>query len=406
VLRTTGLGRLVVASVLAALLLVACARGGPTAASPTPTSGPRTEPTASDPAADLRVNLDLLLGQHVLLLARTSDAVLASRTAEFDGYGEMVHLSAESIGDAVAQHADESGASQALAQDQEAWDEAYLDYVSAAFGQTASAKSSALTGLESAADQYATGLASATGVPVAQLTPLLGAQVQDMTAMVDAQVAAGTWTAAYQTLQTAYAQAQSIGDVLAAGLAHRGHVQGSQDNRAVDLRLAVDLQLQEQVGLGGFAASASLGGRSAELEAAEAAQQSSLTALQGSLSSAPPGTANAIGLALNGLFGDFMNDVAAVGAQNQTAQELAEARLISTFPAAFAKATSYLHLSSSQSLGLSNGLGQAMIELAQTEGAGNYESAPFSQRTAFAAATSLGDGLTAALIHSSPASFE
>jgi hypothetical protein len=406
VLRTTGLGRLVVACVLAALMLAACARGGPSATRPTPTSGPRTEPTASDPAADLRVDLDLLLGQHLLLLARTSDAVLASRTPEFDGYGEMVHESAEAIAGAVAQHANQPGASQTVAQDQQAWDEAYLDYVTAAFDQSASERAPASAGLQAAATQYATSLASLTGVPSAQLTPLLTAQVQDVTAMVDAQVQAGTWTAAYEAVQSAYAQTQSIGDALAAGLAHRGHVQGSGDTRAVDLRASVDLQLQEQVALRGFAASASLGGRSAELDAAEAAEQSSIATLESSLSSAPPGTATAVGQALGGLGSSFMSDVAAVAAQNQTAQELAEARLISTFPASFGRAASYLHLSSSRSLSLSSGLGQAMIGLAQTEGAKNYQSAPFAQRTAFQAAAALGDGLTAAVIHASPASFE
>lgn len=405
-LRTTGLGRLVVACVLAALVLVACARGGPSAARPTPTSGPRTEPTASNPAADLRANLDLLLGQHVLLLARTSDAVLSSHTSELDGYGEMVHQNALSIGDLVAHQTDQPGVSSTVAQDQQAWDEAYLDYAIAAFDRNAAGRSSARGGLQAAANQYAIELATVSGVPSVQLTPILTTQVQDETAMVDAQVQAGTWTAAYQALQTAYAQSRSVGDALAAGLASKGHVKGSADSRAVDLRIAVDLQLQEQIALGGFAASASLGGRPAEQDAAEAAQQSSLAALQNSLAPAPPGTANAVGRAMQELASSFMGDVAAVNAQNQTAQELAEARLISSFPASFGKASSLVHMSSGMSLSLSTRLGQAMIGLAQSEGARNYQSAPFSQVTAFAAAGALGDGLTAAVIHNSPAPFE
>ena len=203
------------------------------------------------------MNIDLLLGQHVLLLARTSEAVLASRTPEFDGYGDMVHENAEAIATLIAEHANQPGASQTVAPDQEAWDEAYLDYVTAAFDQSASGKASASAGLQSAATEYATALASLAGVPSASARRRPSprrCRTSPPWSTPRSRPAPGP-RSAYQALQTAYAQTQSIGDALADGLAHRGHVQGSGDTRAVDLRVAVDMQLQEQVALDGFAAS-------------------------------------------------------------------------------------------------------------------------------------------------------
>ena len=69
-----------------------------------PASGARTEspsqasgPTPDSKAADLRVRLNLLLGEHVMVIAKDSLAATANRSDEYKGYATLLTLNGSNL---------------------------------------------------------------------------------------------------------------------------------------------------------------------------------------------------------------------------------------------------------------------------------------------------------------------
>ncbi len=95
---------------LAAVALVSCSGSSQSQASPGPTA--TASPVASNPAeskaADFRIRMDLLLGEHVFIIAKQSSAT--SRQAEYTSYlrllttnsTDLTELVRSAMGDGVA----------------------------------------------------------------------------------------------------------------------------------------------------------------------------------------------------------------------------------------------------------------------------------------------------------------
>ena len=79
-------GRLV-AIALVVVATTACGFGDtPPAATPTPSG----IAALNSRAADLRVRLNVLLGEHVMVIAKQADAAAAGRTDEYAGYATLL----------------------------------------------------------------------------------------------------------------------------------------------------------------------------------------------------------------------------------------------------------------------------------------------------------------------------
>lgn len=391
------------------LALTACSTtGGGSASSTPPASGARTGGLAGDRAAGLRVDLDLLLGSHTLLLARTASAAVGVRTDEFTGFGQLVHENGGAIASRIQDLSGSAQSGQRASTALDSFDTGFVDYVTATYKQDANGQNAAVQALTSGyVPQMADVLAGFTGLPRDQLSQMLTQQVQSGRAVVDAEARGGDWTTAYGDVRAAYAQTIAMGDTLAAATARRqsGRYPGDPSSSAASFQVKLETLLQEQVHLAGMAASAAAGSRQDELQGARAA----LGASQGDTvkALAALGTADQakLGPALGDLWGAVQDAASAVAAKNPTAQQQAETRITDGFPTAFLPLGSDGGLTLQESLSVSRTLAQAMREMAEAEGARNYTTAPAAVRDAANAATGLGAAWGPAIVKKYPESF-
>lgn len=388
--------------IVAALLLIGCSGPGASAPPTSPTaSGARTASLAANKAAALRMQIDLALSAHVMLLARTADAGIGVRSDEFVGYGTMVH---EQTGVLASQLQDVSGSADTGSRAKQllsGFDGAFLDYVTASFKQDANGQNAAVAALSGT---YVPGmadlLAPITGIKKDQLTSLFTAQVQSAKAMADAEVKGGDWNAVFAGVGAANQGAATLGDTLVAAIAQRqsGRYPGQPGSPAGTLQAQVAMRLQEQVYLTGFAASAAVGNRQDELQAARAA----LTASQAEVAQflAPIGSQEAakVAPALADVENAVIDDALAIAGKNQAAQQQAETRLTDVFPGAFLAPARRAGMSGDRALALTRAVGQSLKEVAGAEGAKNYSIAPAAARDAAQSMTGLGQGVAEAMV--------
>lgn len=111
--RSTTLGTLVVAL---AVGLAACtgsasptpppATPQPSQSTPSPSMAPSATPVPSPAsvtteAANLRADLDFLLGEHLLLAAKATGAALGGRAPEFQAYANLLNTNGTDLGSAI-----------------------------------------------------------------------------------------------------------------------------------------------------------------------------------------------------------------------------------------------------------------------------------------------------------------
>lgn len=371
----------------AALLLVAC---GTNARTDLASSARTSSPPASAGAQNLRVSIDLALGAHVLLLARTTDAALGVRTQEFSAYGTALHADDAAVADAIVP-AGTTQAQDGVADSLTKFDVAVLNDATAAYTKDTGAQQQAASAMTATyVPQMRAALTTATHAGASTLTAGLNQQVADIQALITAQ-AAGDWTTAYQTLATAYAHQLAFGTALSIAIAqtdprsYPGHVRAS----AVTLRDTVESQLQLQVYLLGMAESAGAGGRSDEQQSAAAASAATTTSVSGAL--APAGSSLAAGVS------DALAQAQAAAAAlavatahhdtgTVTSQEEA---LTKTFPGGY---TTIVHgrlgVGRQEATALGSAFGQALANQAAAEG--QNQATPQLTATAAAAAIRLG----------------
>jgi hypothetical protein len=397
------------ATVVAVVALAACSGPAGGSASSTPTaSGARSSGLAENRAAGLRARLDLLLGGHVMLLARTADAALGVRTEEFAGFGRMAHENGAAIASELQDLSGSAQSGQRASAALDLFDSSFVDYVTAAYKRDANAQNAAIQALTTSyVGQMADLLAGFTGLSPDQLSQMLTQQVQTGRAVVDAEAMGGDWKTAYGDVRAAYAQTMAMGDALAAAVARRqsGRYPGDPSSRAATLQTRLETLLQEQVHLAGMAASAAAGNRQDELQAARDALKASQDDAGSALAALGSDDQARASQALAGLETSVQDTASAVAAKDPTAQQQAETRLTDGFPTAFYPLGTDGGLTLQQSLTLSRSLGQSMRDLAETEGARNYTTGPATVRDAAGAATALGSSWSAAIARKYPDQF-
>lgn len=267
----------VLAAALAALTLFACTTSRGPVASGTRLTSPSPNPTDSK-AADLRTRLDLLLGEHVMVIAKESSA--ARRADEFAGYLRLLTSNENDLTDLV-RSALGGAAAERFATIWSAQNDYLVNYtigqVTHNTSKSDAATASLVNGFVPQFSLFAADSAQIQQAPIAQLVMQYALQTK---AVIDDQVNQ-RYPRMYADLHVAYAQASLIGDALAPKIAQKypDKFPGNATSKAVNLRVSVNALLQENSYLSTMATSAAVGARSADLVAARGALTDNTNAL-------------------------------------------------------------------------------------------------------------------------------
>jgi hypothetical protein len=296
---------------------------------------PAVHNAADSKAADLRVRLDLLLGEHVMVIAKSSLAATANRSDEYSGYGNLLILNA---GDLSAVMTSAFGTSAAATFDQ-IWAEQnnyFVDYTVGLVSHNANKSSGASSGLVNGfVPKFSQYMSSMGSIPLDPITLLMTEQVLETKAIIDDQAALNN-PKMFADLHRAYAQASRIGDALAGAIAGKfpDKFPGDPANKAVDFRASLDTLLEEHSYLATMTTSAIAAGRNTEQAAALSVLAANADSL-GTLFSQVLGTA--IGTRFDQVWGARDAElVVYAGAADAASRQDAQTSLTNSFVAQFA----------------------------------------------------------------------
>ncbi|MDQ6879297.1 MAG: hypothetical protein M3082_16705 [Candidatus Dormibacteraeota bacterium] len=257
---------------MAALVAVALAgcrgsQGSPASTARLTSPSPVVLNPADSKAADLRTRLDLLLGEHVIVIAKESSA--AGSTDEYTSYlrlltsngNDLTELVRSALGDTAATRFDQIWSAQ---------NDYLVTYTIALLTHDQGKADAAMSSLVGAfVPQFSQFFAAATQIPLDPITQLATEHVFETKAMLDDRVAQN-YPKMFADLRLAYAQSSRIGDALAPRIAQKfaDKFPGDAAAGAVDLRVSMNDLMQEHVYLATMATSAATGGRATEQAAA------------------------------------------------------------------------------------------------------------------------------------------
>jgi hypothetical protein len=261
---------------LAALVvsLTACSgagSGSPASSSRTATTPGAASSLAATKAADLRVHLDLLLGEQVLIVAKESAAAV-NHSDQYVPYTVLLTTNTDEL-TALLSSAFGNTAASELAQTWGVQNAYLVDYAIGLVTHNAAKASGAISGLQTGfVPQFAQQVTDLAQLPQDPVAQLLTEQVLELKLLIDAQ-AAQTFGAIYPALHTAYAQSQRLGDALAGRIAQKFSDKFPGDPLAapVEVRVSLALLLQESSYLSTMTTEAVVAGRASEVAAATAA---------------------------------------------------------------------------------------------------------------------------------------
>ncbi len=357
-------------------------------------------------AANLRTDLDYLLGEHLILAAKATGAALDGRTEQFEAYGGLLNTNGTDLGGAIGS-----------IYGQEAEDEwnriwsahngFFVDYTTGVATDDMAVQDKAVEDLTTVyVPEFSAFLAGATGLPEDAVAELVTDHVLQTKAVVDAQ-AAGDWEAAYEAIRLAYAHMQMIGDALAPAIAEGNEIDGEAINAGVDFRVALNQFLQEHLFLASFATDAALGGRNDEFAAAGAALNTNGTDLGGAIGSIYGQEAedewNRIWSAHNGFFVDYTTGVATddMAVQDKAVSDLTTV-YVPEFSAFLAGATGLPEDALAELITEHVLTTKAVVD---AQGSGDAAAAADADRTAAQHMRMLGDPLAEAIVAAQPESF-
>jgi hypothetical protein len=241
-------------------------------------SSPVAVNPADSKAADLRTRLDLLLGEHLMVVAKESAAAVAHND-EYTGYLTLLtnstgltDLMRSAFGDTAA------------GQFQQLWtaQDGYLvDYTIGLVTHNQNKSNGAMSGLINGfVPNFSQFVTSTTQLPLDPTTQLVTEQVLETQRMIDDQVAQN-YPKMYTDLRTAFAQTSRIGDALTPKIVRKfpDKFPGDPSNKASDLRASLNELLEEHAYLATMATDATVAGRATEQIAAVKALSDNADAL-------------------------------------------------------------------------------------------------------------------------------
>ena len=223
---------------------------------------------AATSAADLRVGLNSLLGEHVLIASVATSHALGGRDAAFKGAAGGLDANSIDISKAIGSvyGPDAEKAFLPLWRKHIGF---FVDYTTGVASKDKAKQDKAVTDLVSYSEDFAAFLSSANpNLSKAAVTELVKGHILTLKAVVDAQ-AAGDWPKAYAAIRSAYGHMHMIGDPLAGAIAKQfpQKFNGTVDSPAANLRNTLNLALREHAIIAAMATGSALGGRDAEFKA-------------------------------------------------------------------------------------------------------------------------------------------
>ncbi len=295
-----------------------------------PNGSPTTGAVVTDSAAaDLRTNLNLALGEHIIFASKATGAALGGRADEFAAYGDLLNKNGTEIGATIGSVYG-AEAEDAFNKIWSAHNGFFVDYTTGVAKKDMAVQDKAVNDLTTIyVPQFADFISGATGLPKDAVTSLTTDHVLQTKAIVDAQ-AKKDWTAAAAALRTAYGHMQMIGDAIAPAIVAKfpDKLAGDPSNKGVDLRVALNQLLQEHLYLASFATGSALDGRADEFAAFGGALNTNGTDVGGAIGSLYGDEAkdafNKIWSAHNGFFVDYTTGVAKkdMAMQDKAVQDL------------------------------------------------------------------------------------
>jgi hypothetical protein len=262
-------------------LLAACASpNSGSVHSPIPASSPTPSSTTADSkAGDLRTRLDLLLGEHVMVVAKQAVAA-SNHTDEYAGYATLLTTNSTSLVDLVRSAYGNTAATQF----EQVWrvqDGYLIDYTIGLVTHNDAKSNGAVSGLVNGfVPQFAKLITSLTQLPVDLVTQLESQRMAELKAMIDDEVAQ-SYAKMYPDLRTAYANITSLGNRLAIRMAQQfpDKFPGDPSESAIDTRVSLNNLLQEHSYLATMTTDAVVASRAAERNAAAASLGANAAAL-------------------------------------------------------------------------------------------------------------------------------
>jgi hypothetical protein len=255
---------------ISALLMVACTTGGSASSSSRIAAGslsPAANP-ADSKAADLRVRLNLLLGEHVMLVAKQAVAA-SNHTDEYAGYLALLSANSNSLLDAMRAAFGTTAATQL----DQAWaiQNGYLiDYTIGRVTHNDNKSNGAMSGLVNGfVPRFAQLITSLTQLPLDSMMQLETAQLTNTKTVIDDEVAQA-YNKLYADLRVAYASSSRMGDTLAIRVAQvfPDKFPGDPSSKAVDARVSLNSLLQEHAYVTTMMSDAGIAGRGTEAASA------------------------------------------------------------------------------------------------------------------------------------------
>ena len=220
-------------------------------------------------AADLRSNLNALLGEHVLIAAVATSHALGGREAAFNGAVGGLDANSVDISKAIGAvyGADAEKAFLPLWRKHIGF---FVDYTTGTATKDKAKQDKAVADLVGYSQDFDAFLSSANpNLPKNVVADLVKGHILTLKDVVDAQ-AAGDWPKAYAATRSAYHHMQMIGDPLASAIVRQfpARFAGSTNSSASTLRTTLNMALREHAIIAAMATGSALGGREAEFKSA------------------------------------------------------------------------------------------------------------------------------------------
>jgi len=253
-----------------AILMVACSTGGSAASSsrvaagsPTPAASP-----ADSKAADFRVRLNLLLGEHVMLVAKQAVAA-SNHTDEYSGYLALLSANSNSLLETMRAAFGNTAAGQIV----QAWgiQNGYLiDYTIGLVTHNDNKSNGAMSGLVNGfVPRFSQLISSLTQLSLDSVTQLESEQLANIKTVIDDENAQ-SYAKLYADLGGAYATSSRMGDAIANRVAQifPDKFPGVPSSKAVDARVKLNTLLQEHAYVTTMMSDAGIAGRGGEAASA------------------------------------------------------------------------------------------------------------------------------------------
>jgi hypothetical protein len=273
--------RLIRIVAITAVLMTACSIWGTgPIQSPIPMASASPSPTpANSKAADLRTKLDLLLGEHAMVVAKQATAA-ANKTDEHAAYTSLLIANTNSLVDVIRS----AYGNTAAAQFEKSWgiQNGYLvDYTIGLVAHNDAKSNGAKSGLATGfVPEFAKLINGLTQIPVDQVTQHATRELTVLQTVIE-DAAAQSYPKMYVDLRAAYAATSGIGDLLATRTAQLfpDKFPGDPSSKAADVRVSLNLLLQEHSYLATMTTDAAAAKRTNEQAGAAAALGANVDAL-------------------------------------------------------------------------------------------------------------------------------